>query len=55
MNNWYKELSAVDVNDNIKEKNGMKYLSWLWAWSAQKKRNPISYSTIHETDDGKLV
>ena len=55
MNNWYKELSAVDVNDNIKEKNGMKYLSWMWAWSELKKRYPLSYSTIHETDDGMLV
>lgn len=55
MNNWYKELSAVDVNDNIREKNGMKYLSWMWAWSELKKRYPLSYSTIHETDDGMLV
>lgn len=55
MNNWYKELSAVDVNDNIKEKNGMKYLSWMWAWSELKKRYPLSYSTIHETEDGMLV
>lgn len=55
MNNWYKELSAVDVNNNIKEKNGMKYLSWMWAWSELKKRYPLSYSTIHETEDGMLV
>ena len=55
MNNWYKELSAVDVNDNIREKNGMKYFSWMWAWSELKKRYPLSYSTIHETDDGMLV
>ena len=55
MNNWFKELSAVDVNAHVKEKNGMKYLSWMWAWSELKKRYPLSYGKIHETEDGMLV
>lgn len=55
MNNWFKELSAVDVNDHVREKNGMKYLSWMWAWSELKKRYPLSYGTVHETEDGMLV
>ena len=55
MNNWFKELSAVDVNNYTREKNGLKYLSWMWAWSELKKRYPLSYATVHETTDGMLV
>lgn len=55
MNNWFKELSAVDVNNYTREKNGLKYLSWMWAWSELKKRYPLSYATVHETADGMLV
>ena len=28
---WDK-LSHIDVSDRIEEKNGLKYLSWAWAW-----------------------
>lgn len=55
MNNWFKELSAVDVNGHTREKNGLTYLSWMWAWAELKKRYPLSYATVHETEDGMLV
>lgn len=55
MKNWFKELSAIDVNDHVKQKNGLNYLSWMWAWSELKKRYPLSYATVHETEDGMLV
>lgn len=55
MVNWFKELNAVDVNDHVREKNGLKYLSWMWAWSELKKRYPLSYATVHETSEGMLV
>lgn len=55
MVNWFKELNAVDVNDHVREKNGLKYLSWMWAWSELKKRYPLSYATVHETPEGVLV
>lgn len=55
MNNWFKELNAVDVNDHTREKNGLKYLSWMWAWQELKKRYPLSFATVHETPDGMLV
>lgn len=55
MNNWFRELNAVDVNDHIKEKNGLKYLSWMWAWQELKKRYPLSFATVHETPEGMLV
>ena len=29
---WFEELSAVNVNEHIKQKNGLNYLSWIyWA------------------------
>lgn len=55
MNNWFTELSAIDVSDHIKQKNGLNYLSWMWAWAELKKRYPLSYATIHETNEGMLV
>ena len=55
MHNWFAELSAVDVSAHVKQKNGMNYLSWMWAWAELKKRYPLSYSTVHETEDGMLV
>lgn len=55
MKNWFVELNSVDVNEHIKQKNGMDYLSWMWAWQELKKRYPLSYSTIHETPEGMLV
>lgn len=55
MVNWYKELSSINVNDHVEEKNGLSYLSWMWAWHELKIRYPLSYATVHETEDGSLV
>lgn len=55
MVNWFTELSAIDVGDHVRQKNGLNYLSWMWAWHELKKRYPLSYATVHETDDGMLV
>lgn len=52
---FYDVLSGVDVQDRIKQKNGLNYLSWMWAWHELKKRYPLSYATVHETEDGMLV
>ena len=32
MENWFNKLSEIDVSNHIEEKNGLKYLSWMWAW-----------------------
>jgi hypothetical protein len=53
--NWFSELSSIDVGDHVRQKNGLNYLSWMWAWHELKKRYPLSYATVHETDDGMLV
>lgn len=55
MVNWFLELSSIDVGDHVKQKNGLNYLSWMWAWHELKKRYPLSYATVHETEDGMLV
>ena len=55
MESWFTELSNVDVSDHTREKNGLTYLSWMWAWAELKKRYPLSYSTVHESPDGMLV
>ena len=36
---WDK-LSHIDVSDRIEEKNGMRYLSWAWAWGTLKENCP---------------
>ena len=45
---WFEELSAVNVNEHIKQKNGLNYLSWMWAWQELKKKFPLSYATVHD-------
>ncbi len=55
MTNWFNELSAIDVSKRVKQKNGLNYLSWMWAWHELKKRYPLSYATVHETEDGMIV
>lgn len=36
----FQTLNDVDVSNKIKEKNGLKYLSWASAWAEVKKRFP---------------
>lgn len=55
MNNWFVELSGIDVSKHVKQKNGLNYLSWMWAWHELKKRYPLSYATVHEDENGMLV
>ncbi len=52
MRNRFKELSSVVVNDHIEEKNGLKYLSWAWAWQIFKENFPDSKYTIYESSSG---
>ena len=45
--NVFDTLNAVNVNDKIKEKLGLKYLSWSDAWATLKKHYPNSFYTIY--------
>lgn len=41
----FNNLNSVNVNGHTKERNGLTYLSWAWAWAEVKKRYPdASYS-----------
>ena len=37
--NNFQKLYELDVNHKTKEKSGLKYLSWAWAWAEFKKAN----------------
>lgn len=54
MTNWFSELNAVDCSDRIEKKNGLSYLSWAWAWAELKKRYPLSYYKVYESDSGEV-
>lgn len=45
-------LSAINVNEHIEDKNGLKYLSWAWAWQKVKENYPAAFYTIYERPDG---
>lgn len=37
--NDFQSMYEIDVNHKTKEKSGLKYLSWAWAWAEFKKIN----------------
>lgn len=45
--NTFEVLSAINVNDHIKQKMGLKYLSWSDAWKILKKNYPNAFSTTY--------
>ena len=46
--NYFKQLYNVDVREKIKEKNGLKYISWAAAWAEVKKNFPDATFKIYE-------
>ena len=52
MENYFKTLNDINVNDKTEKKNGLTYLSWAWAWGEVKKLFPDANYTIYETVDG---
>jgi len=49
--NNFQKLYEVDVNHKTKGKNGLKYLSWPFAWAEFKKVNPETTYTVDRYDD----
>lgn len=44
----FRSLNSIDVNEYVKEKNGLTYLSWSKAWELVKKRFPdASFEVLH--------
>jgi hypothetical protein len=52
MSSVFERLSAVNVNGHTEEKNGLTYLSWVWAWAEVKKAYPTATYTVYERPDG---
>lgn len=50
--NYFEVLNAIDVNDKTKQKNGLTYLSWSWAWAEIKKLHPDANYKVYENADG---
>ena len=52
MDNYFKTLNDINVNDKTEKKNGLTYLSWAWAWGEVKKIFPDATYTVYENDSG---
>ena len=48
----FKKLNSINVEEHIEQKNGLRYLSWAWAWAEVKKEFPSAKYTIYENIDG---
>lgn len=38
----FNNLNHINVNEHTKNKNGLTYLSWAWAWGEVKKEYPLA-------------
>jgi len=50
--NDFQKIYEIDVNHKTKEKSGLKYLSWAWAWAEFKKVNSDATYSV-DLYDGK--
>lgn len=48
----FEMLNSINVSDKTKQRNGMTYLSWAWAWGELKKRFPTANYKVIKTADG---
>lgn len=47
MNETFKTLNAINVNDKVKAKMGLSYLSWAYAWGELLTAYPDSTFTVY--------
>ena len=52
MENYFKKLNDINVNEHVEKKNGLSYVSWPFAWAEVKKLHPDAIYTIYENADG---
>ena len=52
MENYFKKINSINVNDKTEKKGNLTYLSWAWAWGEVKKLFPDTTYTIYENADG---
>ena len=46
--NALETLNKINVNEHKEDKNGLSYLSWVWAWAEVKKAYPDAVYTIEK-------
>jgi len=51
--NYFKKLYDIDVNDKVRKKNNLSYLSWAAAWAEVKKVFPDATYIIYENENGR--
>ena len=47
----FEKLSSINVNGHTEDKNGLTYLSWVWAWSEIKKNYPSATYSIKKFEN----
>lgn len=52
MENYFTQLSNVNISDKIERKSGLPYLSWAYAWGEVKKVHPTANYKVYEREDG---
>lgn len=50
--NNFEMLSKINVNEHVEDKNGLTYLSWVWAWGEFKKQCPKADYEIIKQENG---
>ena len=53
MENVFKSLNAINVNDNTEKKKNLTYLSWAWAWKSVKEKYPNATYTIFKDEQNR--
>lgn len=52
MENYFDELSKIDLTEKIDKKGKLPYLPWSHAWGELKRRFPDATYTIYENAEG---
>jgi hypothetical protein len=53
MENVFKKLNEINVNNHTEDKSGLTYLSWAWAWAEVKRQYPKASYTINRNELGQ--
>ena len=52
MKNTFADLSKIDVNKHLEEKQGLSYLQWMAAWAIVKDYDPKASFEIKTNEQG---
>lgn len=52
--NIFENLFKLNVNEQVEKKNGLNYLSWVYAWAEVKKRYPEATYEVKRFGENQL-